>query len=221
VVVVAFVLVLLVCGAAYADNYTFKRTRAGDAAAGAATLRATDFPAQLGLTGGPVKPDETPDTDSCNGYQPKERDLVVVGDAETRFHDSPRSVAVDSQVEVFQSTAMAATDVRRGERMLTRSCQLQAAKQGHVKVVSYSLLGRPRCSCDFAFSAIAETKTAHPGLDLLFIVTGIRKGRYEATVITTAGKLTNKPRSADAATRTAVALQWLALKAVLARLHAS
>jgi len=216
----ALVLALLVCAAAYAENYTFKRTKAGDATVGAMTLRKTDFPASFGLTGGRVKPDETPNNDTCNGYLPKEHDLVITGDAESRFHDSARSVIVDSQVSMFQSTAMATTDVQRSKRMLAAACQAQAAKQEHVELVSFSVLGRPKCSCDFGVSVMLETKTAQANLDDLTIVTAIQKGRFEAVVFTDAGKLTNNPQSAAAATRAALALQGLAVKTVLTRLHA-
>jgi hypothetical protein len=220
IAVAAFVIVLLFCGAAYADNYTYQRTRADDALAGSTLLRKADF-AKFGLTGGPIKPDETPNTDSCNGYTPTESDLVVTGDAESRFHDSARSIFVDSQVGVFRSTAMAATDVRRGQRMLSPSCQTQAAKLEHLKLVSYSLLGQPKCSCDAAFSAMLETKTAHANLDLLVIVTGIREGRFETTVVTTVGKSMNTAQSRDGALSTAFTVQALAVKTALARLHAT
>jgi hypothetical protein len=220
VAVVAFVLVLLLSGAAYGDNYTYRRTPAGDRAAAAIAVRASDFPARLRLAGGRVRPDETPNTDSCDGYTPKESDLVVAGDAESRFHDSAHSLLVDSQVELFRTAAMAATDVRRGRRMLAPSCQAQEAKQEHVKMVSYSLLGRPRCSCDFAVSVMLEARTPNPNLDLLSVVTAVRKGRVEALVVTSAGKARNVPSGA-AALRTALAVQELAVKAVLVRLHAT
>ena len=89
--IVVFVVALLVCAAAYAENYTYKRTKAGDADVASMILRKTDFPAQFRLTGGRGAPDETPNTDSCNGYTPKERDLVVVGDAASTFHNANRS----------------------------------------------------------------------------------------------------------------------------------
>lgn len=221
VAMVTFVLVLLVCGAAYADNYTYRRTGAGDAAAASITVRKGDLPAQLRLTGGRVEPDETPNNDSCNGYRPKESDLVVVGDAESRFHDSAHSAVIDSQATLFQTTAMAAADVRRGKRMLAPACQAQEARQEHVKMVSYSLLGHPRCSCDFAISVMLETKSPSPNLDELSILTAVRKGRFEALVVTSVGKSTNDPQHAQSALRTALAVQGLALKAVLARLHAA
>lgn len=218
---ISLVVVLTLCAAAFADNYTYKRTAADDDAAASVTLRKTDFPAQLRLTGGRVKPDETPSNDSCNGYRPKESDLVVSGDAESRFHDSTRSIVVDSQAQLFRTAAMAATDVRRGQPMLSSACQAQAAKQEHVKLVSYSNLGHPRCSCDFGVSVMLEAKTSHPGLDTLSILTAVRKGRVEASVITTVGKSTANTQSGETAVQTALAVQGLALKALFARLHAA
>ena len=218
---VVFVIALAFCAAAYAENYTYKRTKAGDATVGAIVLGKTDFPAQLKLAGGRVKPDETPNTDSCNGYTPKERDLVVVGDAESTFHNADRSVIVDSQVGMFRSTAMAATDVQRSMRMLTAACQAQAAKQEHVTLVHYVLLGHPKCTCDYGASALLETKTAHAGIDNLMIVTVVRKGRYEASVFTNVGKSTTSTQSASAAAQTVLVVQGVALKALLAHLRAS
>jgi hypothetical protein len=220
-VALALALSLTVCAAALAENYTFKRTKAGDALAAAVTLRKGDLPAQLGLTGGRIKPDETPNTDSCQGYTPKERDLVVVGDSETSFHDSARSVLVDTQVQVFQSSAMTATDVQRSLRMLTAACQAEEARQEHLKLVTYKSLGRPKCTCDFGISMMFETKTAHAGLNALTIVTAIKEGRYEAGVITRVGISPTDAQKRQLAGQTALIVQGLALKPILARLHAA
>jgi hypothetical protein len=214
------VVALSVCAAAYAENYTFKRTTAGDTTVASMILRKADFPAQFRLTGGRGKPDETPNTDSCNGYTPKERDLVVVGDAESTFHNANRSVVVDSQVSMFQTEAMAAADVQRSLRMITPACQAQAAKQEHVKLVRYALLGHPNCTCDYAISAMLETKTAHAGLNNLMIVTFIRQGRYEASLFTNVGKSTANATSAGQAAQTALIVQGTALKAFGPRIHA-
>jgi len=217
---VVFLVALSVCAAAYAENYTYKRTTAGDATAASMILRKADFPAQFRLTGGRGKPDETGNTDSCNGYTPKERDLVVVGDAESTFHNANRSVVVDSQVAMFQTEAMAAADVQRSLRMITPACQAQAAKEEHVKLVRYALLGHPNCTCDYAVSALLETKTAHVGLDNLMIVTFIRRGRYEATLFTNVGKSTANATSAGQAAQTALIVQGTALKVLVRRVHA-
>lgn len=215
------VVALALCAAAYAENYTYKRTAAGDATVGSIVLAKADFPAQLRLAGGRVKPDETPNTDSCNGYVPKQRDLVVVGDAESTFHNPDHSVIVDSQVGMFGSTTMAATDVQRSMRMLTAACQSQAAKQEHVTLVRYVLLGHPRCTCDYGVSAMLETKTAHAGIDNLMIVTVVRMGRFEASVFTNVGKSTTSTQSASAAAQTVLVVQGVALKALLSHLHAA
>jgi len=217
---VVFLVALSVCAAAYAENYTYKRTTAGDATVASMILRKADFPAQFRLTGGRGKPDETGNTDSCNGYTPKERDLVVVGDAESTFHNANRSVVVDSQVAMFQTEAMAAADVQRSLRMITPACQAQAAKEEHVKLVRYALLGHPNCTCDYAVSALLETKTAHVGLDNLMIVTFIRRGRYEATLFTNVGKSTANATSAGQAAQTALIVQGTALKVLVRRVHA-
>jgi hypothetical protein len=214
----AGLLVLVLCGAALADNYTYRRTAADDARAASVALRSGDFPVQLQLKGGAIKPDETPDDESCNGYRPKESDLVVSGDAETRFQNANGSVAVDSQIELLKTSAMAATDVKRSKRMLSVSCQLQAAKQEHVKLVSYVPMGPARCGCAFSASYVFETKTAKAGLDHLVIVTVMRKARAEATVLTLVGKSTSDKQGT--ALRDALAVQGLAVKAVAARLPA-
>jgi hypothetical protein len=217
---VVLVIALSLCAAAYAENYTYKRTKAGDTTVASMILRRADFPAQFRLTGGRGKPDETGNTDSCNGYTPKERDLVVAGDAESTFHNANRSVVVDSQVAMFQTEAMAAADVQRSLRMITPACQAQAAKEEHVKLVRYALLGHPNCTCDYAVSALLETKTAHVGLDNLMIVTFIRRGRYEATLFTNVGKSTANATSAGQAAQTALIVQGTALKVLVRRVHA-
>jgi hypothetical protein len=144
----------------------------------------------------------------------------VAGDAESTFHNANRSVVVDSQVAMFQTEAMAAADVQRSLRMITPACQAQAAKEEHVKLVRYALLGHPNCTCDYAVSALLETKTAHVGLDNLMIVTFIRRGRYEATLFTNVGKSTANATSAGQAAQTALIVQGTALKVLVRRVHA-
>ena len=209
---------LVLCAAALANNYTFKRTATDDAKAAGGLVKGGDFPAQFHLTGGRVKPDETPDNESCNGYRPKESDLVVTGDAESSFHDSAHSVVVDSQIELLQTSTMAATDVKRSLPMLTKSCQVQEAKQDHVKLVAFIPMGPARCGCDFSQTSLYETKTSKATVDHLLLVTGMRKGRAEATVLTEVGKSTTDTQ--NAALQAALSVQGVAVKAVAARLPA-
>lgn len=208
--------VLVLCGAAFANNYMYARTTADDAKAAGGLVKGGDFPVQFKLTGGRVKPDETADNESCNGYRPKESDLVVTGDAEARFQDSNRSVVVDSQIEILKTSAMAATDVKRTLPMLTKSCQLQEAKQDHVQLVTFIPMGPARCSCDFSRTMLFEIKTSKATLNHLLLVTGMRKGRAEATVLTEVGKSTADKQ--NAALQAALTVQGVAVKAVAARL---
>ena len=186
---VLLALVLALCGTALADNYTYQRIPRDNAAAAAITVRAADLPKQLGLTGGRVKPDETPNSDSCNGYHPRSSDLVVTGDAETRYTDH-RTLTVDSQVSLLKTAAMAAADVKRELPLLSSACSKQVARQEHVKLFSYRMLGPARCPCDDSLSFLMETPTKNPAVHLLMIVTVMRRGRIEASVMTGVGKST-------------------------------
>jgi hypothetical protein len=104
---------LLAAGAALADNYQYRFTSADQAAARSAVLSRSDLPALNSWKGGSVKPDESPQTekDRCNGYIPKESDLVVTGDSETKY--SLNGFTIDTQATVFRSAAMVDTDWKR------------------------------------------------------------------------------------------------------------
>jgi len=57
-------------------------------------------------------------------------------------------------------------------------------------------------------------------VDVLVIITAIRTGRLEASVVTTVGKTTSTTQGGDVALTTALGVQGLAVKATLSRLHA-
>lgn len=211
-------LVFAVCGAALADNYRYERTAHDDAAAAAVALKPSDFPAQFALRGGPTKPDETPDHDSCYGYRPKESDLVVTGDAETKYANAKAGiVSIDSQVELLKTRAMTATDFARSLPMLSSRCMFTIAKQEHIHLVgSWLMLGAARCVCDQSASFSFETTTARKNLHLLWILTVMRRGRFESFVMTALAKSTADTRNATF--RDALVVQGLAIKAVSERL---
>lgn len=212
----ATLLVLALCGAALADNYQFDRVPGDDAAAAAIAVKATDAPTGLKLTGGPTKPDETPTTDSCNGIRPKESDLVVTGAAATDL--SARAVSVHSEVELFKTTAMAATDDRRQMPMLrSAACGFQQAKQHHLKLIYFKPLGRARCLCDDSESITFEIPTKKAGLHVVYLYTAMRRGRTEVTILTGVGKSTNDKNGL--AVREALVIQGTAILAVSKRLN--
>jgi hypothetical protein len=95
---------------ALADNYQYRLTPAGQAAAAKVVLDPSLLP--KGWKGGPVKPDLSPNPLRCPDYAPKQSDLVVNGAKESDF--TFRTHEIDSYATVFQSPAMVETDVRRG-----------------------------------------------------------------------------------------------------------
>jgi len=213
-------LVLALCGAAVADNYSYHRTARDDATAAAIAVKGTDLPAAFRLAGGRVKPDESASTDTCNGYSPKESDLVVTGDAATRYSNKAAGVlAVYSEVQLMKTTAMAATDVSRGVRMLSRTCSMQQVKSEHLELVSYKSLGRATCACDFSDSITFETATKSSAINTLWVFTVMRHGRIEASVITAVGKSSTDTR--NIALGAALGLQGLAVKAISGRFAAA
>ncbi len=213
----AAALVLALCGAALADNYSYHRVARDDASAAALTLKRSDLPASLRLTGGRVKPDETPNTETCNGYSPKESDLVVTGDAATRYSNKAAGIlGVYSQVQLMKTSAMAATDVVRGARMLSRACSAQSAKSEHLKLLSFKSLGRATCACDFSDSITFETGTPNAAIHTLWVFTVMRRGRVEASLITGVGK--SSADTQNLALRAALGIQGLAVKAISTRL---
>lgn len=212
------VIALVVCGAAAADNYRFQRTAGDDATAAAIALKRADLPSQLRLSGGRTKPDEKPDNTSCFGYHPKESDLVVTGDAETRYANTGAGIAtIGSQVELLKTPAMVATDYRRALPMLSARCGSTVAKQEHLHLVGAWLeLGPAACTCDESASFSFETATARKDRRLVWVLTVMRRGRVEVSIGTALVKATND--TGTAAIRDALAIQGLAVKAISARL---
>jgi len=113
VLAVGAAVLLLAAGAALADNYQYRFVSADQAAARRTVLLRAYLPALIGWKGGSVKPDESGQTakDRCHGYLPKESDLVVTGDSETKY--SLNGFTIDTQATVFRSAAMAEADWKR------------------------------------------------------------------------------------------------------------
>jgi hypothetical protein len=124
----AAVVAAAVAVSAPADNYRFAKTPADNLLAKVAVLKRTDLPSTSTLRGGLVKPDESPTTvsDSCNGRSPKESDLVVTGDAASRFADPSGALVIYTQAAVFSTSTMAAADVARSLPFINEACMRQA-----------------------------------------------------------------------------------------------
>ena len=87
-----------------------KLTRAGQAAARAIVLHASDFVGEPGWKGKEQKPSYDASV-ACGAYHPNARDLVVHGDVDVTF--SRGSESIESEATVFDSPAMVRTDWRR------------------------------------------------------------------------------------------------------------
>jgi hypothetical protein len=181
-----------VADAALTENYQYKRTAQDDAKAGAIVFQRSDLPPALkSLKGGRIKPDETPTTsnDRCNGYLPKQSDLVVTGDAASRYADGAGTGEIDTQVSLFKTAAMAAADWNRQWPTMNASCIREAMANGlksGESVGSVTRLPSLRCSYQNASFMFEETYSSpgKPTLKYVFFVTELRLGRAEAVVFT-------------------------------------
>jgi hypothetical protein len=99
-----------VAAMAVAEDRQVHHTAAGQAAAKAVVLRRADLGATPGWTGGTKKPDNTPDP-SCAGYDPKQSDLVEIGDVETNWEN--HGLTLDSEASVMQTPNMVRLDWQR------------------------------------------------------------------------------------------------------------
>ena len=212
-------LALAVCSAALAENYRYVRTARDNALAVSMLLKKTDFPSQLGLSGGRVTPDETASNDLCDGAQPKQSDLVVSGDAETRFSNAAAGIiAIDSEIQAFKTETMARTDFARQLPFLNAHCGAQLMKQEHVKLITpwHVAVTRTRCLCDEMATITFESASPRADLHVLWIISAVRRGRFEAMVATTVGKSTSDTQ--HAAENAALGLHTRSLEAVGLRL---
>jgi hypothetical protein len=209
-----------IADAALTENYQYKRNAQDDAKAAAIVFQRTDLPPALkSLKGGRIKPDETPATskDECDGYLPKQSDLAVTGDAESRYSDSTGTLAFDTQVSLFKTSAMASLDWKRQMPSMNAACIRKAAANAASSgesLISVIRLPSIRCGCENASFAldVAYSYPGKPKVPYVFVVTELRRGRAEASVLTSL-------REVDATARAAsLNVQGGVLKAVQSRL---
>jgi hypothetical protein len=98
-------------GVAAAGSQPVRLTAEGQAAARAAVLQRVDFGGASGWTGGATKPGQSSDK-LCAGFQPKETDLVLNGQAEAKWKHAS-GLQFDSYADVLQTPAMVRLDWQR------------------------------------------------------------------------------------------------------------
>lgn len=181
-------LALATAAAAAAENYQYRIVARDHATAAAVTLKRSDLPGLTGWTGGSVPPDRTPETkaDSCNGYLPKQSDLVVTGDAETRY--SFQGTTLVTQVQLLRTPAMVATDWHRSiETPDYVACARQQFKAQLPKTDRFISLTKLPYSTwgtnSVAFRALFDVTASGRTMRLVFDFIGFYQGRTEVTVI--------------------------------------
>ncbi len=183
---------LTLVGAALADNYRYRFTKADEALAARIVQRA----AAKGWTGGAVKPDLTPDPVRCPGfYAPRQSDLVVTGTKETDY-TYKTGQELDTYAVVFQSAAMVESDWKRGSDKAAFFRCLRAKWPSLVapgsKIVSLVELALPRLGThSFAFRVVFENTGSPIAIDSV----SIARGRIEAEIDQIAGHPTAKALS--------------------------
>jgi hypothetical protein len=177
-------LLLGVAGAAQAENYRYRLTNADEARAARIVLNPASVP--KGWTGGPVKPDLSPDPLRCPGYYaPKEADLVVTGAKESDF-TFKSGQELDTYATVFQSRAMVETDWHRGKniasffRCLRSKWATLPAGKGS-KIVSLTTLSLPRFGThSLAYRVLFENTASRQRVVVDSV--NIARGRYEVEI---------------------------------------
>jgi len=106
----ALAVALAVAAVAAADKEKIHYTAAGQVAARAAVITRADLGSAPGWAGGPTKPSPGA-TLNCPGFQPKQSDLVLIGDAESQWKNG--GLSLDSEAQVLQSAKMVQLDWQR------------------------------------------------------------------------------------------------------------
>jgi hypothetical protein len=183
---------LTLVGAALAENYQYRFTKADEAVA----ARIVQHAVAKGWTGGAVKPDLTPNPLRCPGFfAPRESDLVVTGSKETDYTYTTGQ-ELDTYADVFQSAAMVETDWRRGSDKAAFFRCLRAKVPSLLapgsKVVSLVQLTLPRVGThSFAYRLVFENK----GSQIVIDSVSIARGRIEVEIDQMAGHPTAKALS--------------------------
>jgi hypothetical protein len=184
----AVLLALATAAAAAAENYQYRIVARDHAAAAAVVLKRTDLQGLPGWSGGSVPPDRSPETkaDSCNGYLPKQSDLVVTGDAETKY--SFQATTIVTQAQLLRTPAMTATDWHRSIEMPNYvACARQQFKAQLPKSERFLSLTKLPYSTwgtkSVAFRALFDVTAGGRTVRVVFDFIGFYQGRTEVSVI--------------------------------------
>lgn len=181
IALVAAVALVAVQAAFAADRQPVRLTAADQAAAKAATLKASDLGA--GWKGGAVKPDLTPD-DPCPA---KRSDLVITGAAKTKF--TSQGAIVTSEANLLRSAAMVAADWKRtvGSAPYMACVRREVMKTPDARVVSFARMPFPKLApLAVRYRMVTDYGTAASPVLVVADVIFLGRGRTEISLLVTA-----------------------------------
>jgi hypothetical protein len=186
VAALASILALAFAAVAAADDYTRKIVTGDQSAASEAILKKADF-GQLTVTGGAEKIPRSSEP-LCSYFNPKEKDLVITGEAMNVFRNS--LFEMRSNVSMFRSPGMVALDWKRsyvpgtflrcmGERM-----QKSLGKNG--KVISSTRIAFPKIGDrTFAMRIVMDVVAGGAKARMMMDAVWVAQGRSEVVLLTT------------------------------------
>jgi hypothetical protein len=175
-IVCAAAVALVVVQAALAESPVTRFTAADQAAAKAAVLKAADLGA--GWKGG-LRKATVEGPPSCDGWNPKQADLLVSGAAESSFTTS--GAMVSSSAMVYKTTRMAALDWQRTvaapQVVKCISKDFAAGAGDGVRLVSMKRLSFPRLATYSTRLRLVADYTQGQRMRILFDVVIVGRGR--------------------------------------------
>jgi hypothetical protein len=173
--------------AAGPERYTIHRTAADDAAARTATLTRPDVGSASGWSGGPTKPDLTPNP-GCPNFHPKQSDLVITGAAAATFKNV--AFQMHSESQVMKTARMMQLDWQRSVLPPNSlSCARRLVARTSTKTtrfVSLGLLAIPKLTPYTAgYRALFDVTTAKGKIRMAYDIVLVGRGRTEITLATT------------------------------------
>jgi hypothetical protein len=167
------------------NSYTVRTTPAGQAAARAVVLRASDVGS--GWKGGPVKPDLSVDP-PCANFHPRYSDLVVTGAAATHYLQP--GLAVRSDVAILRTPKMVALDWRRtygtARYIACARTNLRKLQSKTTHVVALRRLSFPHIATySSAYRATLDVKTKAGTVPVAVDILAFGSGRTEVVMTTT------------------------------------
>lgn len=188
VVALTAAIALVACGVAAADNWQIRFTAEGQAAASAAVVARADLPVGADWSGVAVKPNLA-SAPLCNGWNPKQSDLVVNGAAEMRWQST--ALIFDSQASVLKTPTMVKLDWQR--TMLapqTDSCLRKTVKDQlpvTASLVSFKRLAFPQVATYVrAYRALLDIAGSVSSVRFMTDIVVVGTGRTELTLLTVA-----------------------------------